>query len=109
MAFTSDVVVVDYPLQNVTVQSPLTVTGRAVGNWFFEASFPIEVVALDGTVLGRNFVQAQDEWMTTDFVPFVGQIIFDSQGYSSGFIIFHKDNPSGLPEHDASRKMPVNF
>ena len=32
------------PVENQEITSPLTIEGEAVGNWFFEASFPVFLV-----------------------------------------------------------------
>lgn len=108
---TSDLIVVETPLSGSTISSPLLVSGRARGGWYFEASFPIDVVTADGTVIGQGFATAQGEWMTEDFVPFTGLITFTAPvgDATSGMVIFKKDNPSGLPEHDDSILVPVQF
>lgn len=96
-------------LQNSLVKSPLVINGQAVGNWFFEASFPIKVIDAGGAVLGTGVAQAQGEWMTTSLVPFTAEIKFSPGNSSNGYIVFEKDNPSGLPQNDASIKVPVKF
>src|SRR6185436_520379 len=53
-----------------TVSSPLTVTGEARGNWYFEASFPAVLVDWDGKIIAQLPAQAQGDWMTQEFVPF---------------------------------------
>lgn len=103
-----DLIEVTSPLSG-KVSSPVVVTGRARGNWYFEASFPVQVLDQDGTVLGTGIAQAQGEWMTTEFVPFRGEIIFTKPKSKSGFLVFRKDNPSGLSEYDDSLNVPVTF
>jgi len=97
-------------MPNETVRSPLLVKGRARGNWFFEASFPVVIVDWDGRIIGQGIAQAQGEWMTTEFVPFEATLTFtaDPQAYSTrGSLILQKDNPSGLPEYDDALEIPV--
>jgi hypothetical protein len=89
------------------ISSPLVVEGKAVGNWFFEASFPIIVTDESGNILGSSYAKAQSDWMTEDFVPFKGEITFSSKTGGKGFLIFKKDNPSGLPQYDKEIKIPV--
>lgn len=105
---THPLITVATPLPQSLVGSPVTVTGEARGYWFFEASFPITVTDAAGTVLGTGYATAGDSWMTEDFVPFTGTVTFTATT-DSGFIIFHKDNPSGLPENDDSFSVPVRF
>lgn len=104
-----DLVKIDNVQTGDVISSPVTLKGEAVGNWYFEASFPIDITDLAGNILGQGFVQAQSEWMTTDFVPYEGEVSFAAAGNTEGYIVFRKDNPSGLPEHDDSRKLKVKF
>ena len=102
-------VVLDSPLAESIINSPVAISGRARGRWFFEASFPVKIVDANNQVLGLAPAQAQGDWMTDDFVPFRATIDFSQPTTSTGFIILLKDNPSGLSEHDAEIKMPVRF
>jgi hypothetical protein len=103
-------VVLESPKPGARISSPLTVTGVAIGPWFFEASFPVELRDEQGNVIAQHFVTAQTDWMTTDYVRFSGTLIFTkpAQG-TAGKLILKKDNPSGLPEHDDSREIEVRF
>lgn len=106
-----DLIRIDSPVQNpkTNIVSPVKISGVARGNWYFEASFPVQVLDEDGTILGAGIAQAQGEWTTTNFVPFSGEIKFSQPKGKSGSIIFKKDNPSGLPENDDFVKILVNF
>jgi uncharacterized protein YneF (UPF0154 family) len=106
---TADLIHVSIPLPNVLVQSPLVVKGEARGNWYFEASFPVKIFDANGKQLGTVAAQAQGDWMTTDFVPFQATLIFDTPTTETGSVVFMKDNPSGLPQNDASVSIPVYF
>ena len=97
------------PLPNATVASPLTVTGKARGNWYFEASFPIRLFDGNGKELAVGIAQAQGEWMTTEFVPFQVTLNFTNPTTTTGTLVLEKDNPSGLPEHAAELRLPVKF
>lgn len=106
---TSDLIHVTSPLLGATVSSPISIKGEARGTWFFEASFPVTILAKDGTVLTQSFAQAEGEWMTESFVPFSASIPFDAKGNTEGIIRFKKDNPSGDPARDMSVDIPVLF
>jgi len=97
------------PEKNDTVTSPLTITGEARGNWYFEASFPVRLIDANGRVLAEHYAQAQGEWMTTEFVPFTSTITFTNPTTTTGTLILMKDNPSGLPENDAEVRLPIKF
>lgn len=108
--FATELIVVRTPIAEGVVSSPITLSGEARGYWFFEASAPVVVVDWDGRIIGESYVTAQGDWMTEDFVPFTGTIEYDLpvDSYSaSGTVIFQRDNPSGLPENDATFEVPV--
>jgi hypothetical protein len=110
----ADKLVVISPAPDETISSPVTLTGRAVGGWFFEASFPAEVYDGNDKLLGSAPVQfvpqnEQDTWMTENFVDFKGELKFTQPKTETGYILFKKDNPSGNPELDESFKLPVKF
>ena len=93
------------------VSSPLTISGEVRGNWYFEATFPVELRTLSGTLLAQGYAQAQSDWMTTNFVPFiVSPMSFPTQpSGSQGVLILKKDNPSGEPINDDELQVVVGF
>ena len=106
----ADLIVLDSPRPNQTITSPLTVTGKARGYWFFEASFPVVLVDWDGRIIAQGIATAKGDWMTADFVPFEATLTFavDKNAYSNrGALILKKDNPSGLPQNDDALEVPV--
>lgn len=108
----NDLIRIDSPLPGTGISSPLTITGEARGQWFFEATFPITIVNWDGLIIGEGYAEATDEWMTTDYVPFTATVSFTfdpATPYDRGWIIFQKSNASGLPEHDDAFEMPITF
>lgn len=108
----NSLVLVDSPRPNDTIRSPLTITGQARGYWFFEASFPITLMDENGMGIAQGIATAQNDWMTTDFVPFIATLTFTRDAKLSrtkGALILHKDNPSGLPEYDDALEIPVIF
>jgi len=98
------------PLPNTTLTNPMTLTGRARGPWYFEASFPIELRDANNVLVTTVVAQAQDEWMTEDFVPFTATLTFPAQpAGSQGMLTFKNDNPSGEPENSMTFDVPVTF
>lgn len=104
-----DLVHVNAPLPGAKVASPLTITGRARGNWYFEASFPVRLLDGNGVELAIKPAQAIGDWMTAEYVPFSVTLTFAQPMTATGTLILQKDNPSGLPEHDDSVSIPVTF
>lgn len=97
------------PQPNASVRSPLTITGEARGNWYFEASFPVKILDAAGRELGVHYAQAQGEWMTTNFVPFRSTLNFATSTTPTGTLVLEKDNPSGLPQNAAELRIPIRF
>ncbi len=90
------------------ISSPVLISGKARGYWFFEGSFPIRLEDDQGNLISSGFVTAQSDWMTEDYVPFSGRLDFMTTA-DSGVIVFQKDNPSDLPEFDDQLTIPVSF
>jgi hypothetical protein len=105
----TDKIRISSPLPGAVITSPLMIRGEARGPWYFEASFPLELLDGNGRRLAMIPVQATGEWMTTEFVPFEVALTFAAPSTATGTLVFHKDNPSGLPEHDDSVSVPVRF
>ncbi|MFA5966943.1 MAG: Gmad2 immunoglobulin-like domain-containing protein [Patescibacteria group bacterium] len=95
--------------ENDLISSPLKITGRARGNWFFEASFPIQLLDQNSKRLAEVVATAQGDWMTTDLVPFTAELTFTTPAGDTGQLVLNRDNPSGLPENDAQLIIPVRF
>ena len=111
-------VIIDEPKPLEAISSPLTVRGKARGSWYFEASFPIVLTDWDGKIIAEHYAEAKKEWMTADFVPFEGKLKFESPVFEGvgkdhfsrrGYLIFKKDNPSGLSEYDDALEIPILF
>jgi hypothetical protein len=104
-----DLIVVSNVVANQILESPLTIEGSARGLWYFEASFPVELLDGNGKRLTIKPAQAQGEWMTIEFVPFSVTLTFVKPTTATGTLILHKDNPSGEPSRDDSLRIPVRF
>lgn len=102
-------------IKNISVQagakiaSPLSMIGEARGTWYFEATFPIQLVDANGKMIVETYAQAQGEWMTEKFVPFTAKVIFDMPATQTGTLIFMNANPSGEPERSLEVRVPIVF
>lgn len=105
----ADLIRLEDPRPNQAIQSPLVISGEARGTWFFEASFPVRLVDADGNLLAHGIAQAQSDWMTENFVPFMARLTVPVPKTKSGTLFLEKDNPSGLPENDDALRVPVLF
>ncbi len=88
----------------------LKIEGEVIGGWFFEASFPAELWDQQGRRFVWSIATTQDDWMTTDLVPF--EITFeipDNYQIENAILVLTKDNPSGLPEYDDALAWPIHL
>lgn len=105
----ADLIKVEQPYPGAVTGKSFKVIGQARGNWFFEASFPIEVLDLKGARLAIAIAQAKSDWMTTDFVPFEADIETPENYTGPAVLVLRKDNPSGLAENEASISFPFTI
>ncbi|MBI2038189.1 MAG: Gmad2 immunoglobulin-like domain-containing protein [Candidatus Magasanikbacteria bacterium] len=106
---TNNLIVVDNPVPGAMVGKEFTITGKARGNWFFEASFPVQILDQYNNVLVNTFATAQTDWMTTDFVPYTVTITIPGAYTGPAIVVLRKDNPSALPANDASISFPITI
>ncbi|OGI63480.1 hypothetical protein A2914_01555 [Candidatus Nomurabacteria bacterium RIFCSPLOWO2_01_FULL_41_21] len=106
---TDDMIKVELPFPDAVTGKEFSVIGEARGMWYFEATFPIEVLDKDGNVLASWYAEAQSEWMTEDFVPFRGDLKVPESYIGPATLVLHRSNASGLPEHDASISFPFTI
>ena len=95
------------PAPDSIVTSPLVVSGEARGRWFFEGSFPLKLESAQGDLLATGVATASGNWMTDDFVPFLGQLDFSLATDTAAFLVLQKDNPAGLPEYEQELRLPL--
>jgi hypothetical protein len=102
-------IVVDSPKPNDVIKGPFAISGKAK-TWYFEGSFPVELVDSQNNKIAAGFAEAMGDWMTADYVPFeTGEINFLSypKSTTTGFVVFKKDNPSDMRELDEEFRVPV--
>ncbi len=105
----TDLIVLASVQPNQKITSPVTLNGKARGYWYFEASFPVELLDGNGNRLAQGIATAKEDWMTEDFVQFEATLNFVKPETTKGTLVLHKDNPSGLPEHEDELRIPVMF
>jgi hypothetical protein len=96
------------PVLDTTVTSPLEISGSAAG-WYFEATFPVQVLDANGKEIASGQARATEDWMTENFVPFASELVFSAPSTSTGMLILKKDNPSGDPSRDEEVDVPLRF
>ncbi|MBP6884132.1 MAG: hypothetical protein KBC06_02780 [Candidatus Pacebacteria bacterium] len=105
----TDLITVELPFPDAVTGKEFSVIGKARGTWFFEGSFPFQVLDKNGKVLVSSFATAEGEWMTENFVPFKATVKVPDSYIGPATLVIQKDNASGLPEHDASISFPITI
>jgi hypothetical protein len=99
---------VTMPKDNQTVSSPIEISGKAKGSWFFEGSFPIQLVDSSGNILGQGIATSTEDWMTENFINFSAEISYTkATSTRRALLVLSKDNPSDNPEFDQSIFIPL--
>ena len=106
----SDMPTIFSPLDNQTVTSPIHISGKVIGTWFFEGSFPIQLIDSNGNVIAVAIAQTSGDWATTSVIDFSATLIYPKATTTERALIMLKnDNPSGNPELDRKRFIPVTL
>jgi hypothetical protein len=104
---TADLIIAELPFPGAVTGKEFGVIGKARGYWFFEGSFPIDLLDQNGKIIAQGYAQADGEWMTENFVPFKGTIKAPESYIGKATLVLKKNNASGLQEHDASISFPI--
>jgi hypothetical protein len=99
-------ITVETPTPGAVTGKEFKIIGKARG-FMFEASFPIEVLDKNGNKILETHAEAKSDWMVDTLVPFEADIKLPDSYIGAATLVLHKDNPSGLPEHDASISFPI--
>ncbi|WP_460567928.1 Gmad2 immunoglobulin-like domain-containing protein [Flaviaesturariibacter terrae] len=94
------------PQPGDTVRSPLVVSGKAPGTWYFEGQFVLKLYDSAQRLLATTPAKAQSEWTTTTLVPFRGELRWEKYR-GKGFLVFEADNPSGDTLRDRRERLPL--
>lgn len=91
-----------------TIDMGYEIKGEVSGNWFFEGSFPVRVLNIQGEVISSLFAEAKSDWMTEDQVPFSVIIDFPLEEEGAFVLQFEKSNPSGLDDNSDSALVSIS-
>jgi hypothetical protein len=108
---TADDVIIDAPTQDDIVAPPFTVYGKAKGYWFVDGVFPMSLYDSRDNVLGRSFAKAVSPIARDEMVDFEARMpeFKDVPKSGSGYLLFQKNNTSGVIEAEGSYKMELAF
>jgi hypothetical protein len=92
------------PVAGATATSPLTVTGVAPNDWYFEAVFDAVLLDARGAVLAEAPARAQSDWTTPGPVPFKAEFSYAVSTTQAGTLVLTEDQTG---EPDAGDTTPV--
>jgi hypothetical protein len=98
------------PAEGQLVTSPVNIKGQVLSPWLSEGVALIMIVDANGKTLGSTQIKGPSDWMTREsWMDFQSSITYTKPTTPTGFVVFKKDNPSGLPANDQTVKLPVRF
>ena len=103
-----DELVLFEPQDGDTVGCPLRVQGRALGSWFFEATFPVRLVDAEGQTIFQAPLMTSENWMTEDYIGFEASFYYQTTA-TEGTLILENANASGLPENAKQVSLDVTL
>ncbi|MBP9711428.1 MAG: hypothetical protein KBD55_00105 [Candidatus Pacebacteria bacterium] len=105
---TKEYMIIDTPTSGAVTGKEFKVSGQARA-FYFEGSFPVEILDKDGKRLFIGPAQALGEWMVDDLVPFEIMVKVPESYIGPATVVLHKDNPSDMRELDASVSFPITI
>lgn len=92
-----------------TIDMGSEIKGEVSGNWFFEGSFPVRVLDIQGEVVTSLLAIASNDWMNENSVPFSVIIDFPLEQEGAYVLQFEKSNPSGLDDNSDIAKIAISI
>ena len=94
---------------NEAFRSPLTLYGKAPGNWFQNGTLGILVLDENNNDLGVITARAKGEWVGKDEVSFVAEGEFKQPDTCEGTLVFQNNNPTGHPISTVEVRLGIFF
>lgn len=88
-----DLAIVDSPTAGARVTSPLTITGTAPGNWFFENQFPVRLVDAQGATLAEGPATPRVSWTDPGDKQFDAALTFSVTQDTPATLVLEEDMP----------------
>ncbi|WP_084397765.1 Gmad2 immunoglobulin-like domain-containing protein [Henriciella aquimarina] len=86
---------IDTPDAGAEVTSPIHLSGKVPGTWYFEGQFEVDLVTKDGTVLTEHYAEADGSWMTEEPVRFTAEIAYTVDTETPAMLVLREEDPSG--------------
>lgn len=100
---------VDAPQPNARVSSPLTVTGIAPANWYFENQFPVRLLDAQGAEIAFAPAHPRVNWTeNADPKTFDAELMFDVETETPAMLVLEEDMP-GEGNEPRQLRIPVTL
>ncbi|TSC84006.1 MAG: hypothetical protein G01um101413_809 [Parcubacteria group bacterium Gr01-1014_13] len=104
--------VVNTPIANTVVTSPLVISGYVGGGdkWIgFEGQVgTVKLLDANNNILADGILVATTNWMQLP-VSFAVTLTFSTPTTATGTLVFKNENPSGEPSNDRQFTLPIKF
>lgn len=100
--------IIDNPIPNSNITSPIKATGKIPKSWTWEGNFILEIQNDKRIPLNSTPVYAKFTTETDELGDFSTSLTFFANT-SSGFVVIKSDNPSGIPGNVKIFEIPVRF
>jgi hypothetical protein len=84
---------VEAPAANARVSSPLTVTGTAPADWFFENQFPVRLLDAQDNEIAHAPAQPRINWTEPGPKSFDAELTFEVEVETSAMLVLEEDMP----------------
>jgi len=99
-----DLAIVDAPALGARVTSPLTITGTAPGNWYFENQFPVRLLDAQGAVIAEGPATPRVSWTDPGDKQFDATLTFSVTADTPATLVLEEDMPG---EGNAPRQVRI--
>jgi len=90
----ADDIRIETPVPDARIVSPLTASGSADNNWYFEAIFYARLMGQDGTMIAEAPAIAASDWMQEGQVPFNVEMAFTVDAETHATLVLEEAMPA---------------
>ncbi len=85
--------IVDAPAPGARITSPVTITGTAPGNWYFENQFPVRLLDAQGAVIAEGPATPRVNWTDPGDKQFDATLAFSVATDTPATLVLEEDMP----------------
>lgn len=97
-------ITIESPAAGARVTSPLIASGVADSSWYFEAVFPAQLMAEDGSMIAEAPAIAASDWTRPGPVAFNVEMAFTVEAETPATLVLEEDMPA---DSEAPRQVRI--